>query len=335
MIFYYHLGYVIELPASRLGEYAVTFYILAAGISYLTFSGGSEGSNWNYFKRRARAILPTYWLVNGALYLISFFIHSNLQRPFSFMEFILSFAGVSQYFGIRYLTTSMWFIPFVLQLYLVLPLLRDLLLHKNGVVFMGVAGAISLLFNFFTVHLWPDAAMNICRNWSPLFRLPEICLGLAVGAAIAGKISRQKLVITWGVFGLTELSFHYGLVNSNEYVSHLSLWGTLQAGLVVLIAWLLQSLLSATREDAGDLLRECGKASFPFFLIHAAGLAYVGQRFGWTGRFYAYFAVCWLISFVWAASKRSSGSLTSETQVPQVFASRLQGEKTVTPAIRA
>src|ERR1051325_3757039 len=122
-ILYYHIGPSTRFPLAAYGEFAVTFFILLAGGSYVCFSRASvENSRgyWNLLRHRFWTIFPTYAVVNAGLYLLSFVYPSASGRPFTMMEFVLSTVGVSQYFGFVYESSVMWFFPFILQVYMLL-----------------------------------------------------------------------------------------------------------------------------------------------------------------------------------------------------------------------
>jgi peptidoglycan/LPS O-acetylase OafA/YrhL len=302
-VFYFHVGLQTGYPLSRWGEYAVAMFILLSGVAYTGFSSlrPTDGPSYaRYVAARIKAILPVWIAINGAIYLASFCYPSALGRPFTFPEFLLSCAGLSQYFGHRYLSTVMWFVPFILQAYFLFPLLDPVLDRVPAALMIVLAYALSLPLMALVYEYWPLYATEICRNWSVLFRLPEVCLGVALGRGIFRRCRPREAVAALAAFAAVSLAL--ATVCSNHFPAQayvLSLpWNGLVVTAVITVAALLVAAAGGSRLNPG-LLRLLGAASFPFFLAHGAGIRFIhchsaSGAAGWP----VYFLLCWALAVV-------------------------------------
>ena len=134
-IFYFHVGVNTHYPLSQYGHYAVGFFIVLAGVAYLNFSRTRVTdlrTCLHYFFNRLWALFPIFLAVNLLIFAASYVYPSGLGRPYSAGELVLSSLGLSQYFGYRYLSVVMWFVPFILQVYLLLPVVHWLLREREA-----------------------------------------------------------------------------------------------------------------------------------------------------------------------------------------------------------
>ncbi len=300
-IFYYHVGISAGYAFSAWGEYGVSCFIIFSAFSYFYFSSvrpHDAPSYWKFFFRRLRSIFPLFLVVNVALFGVSFFYPSATGERFSLLDFLLSTSGLSQYLGFRYLTRTMWFIPFIVQAYLLLPWLDRAIDKLRPSLGLAAAYALSASLSIVVFVLWPAQASEICRNWSPVFRLPELVLGAIIGQALANQITRRETTIAVLIYILGAALARFGprfADPSEEYISSLT-WNGLCATAAILavagsIHWALRRL------DRRPDFRTWGQASFGFFLIHGAGILFVYRHFGgqplpWI----VYYFVCWIIA---------------------------------------
>ncbi len=297
-IFYYHVGLVTTYRFSEWGEYAVACFIMISGVAYTCFSSVQPDdlpSYHRYLVGRFKAVFPMFVVINVVIFLLSFFYPSALGRPFSFLELVLSSAGLSQYFGFRFLSKVMWFIPFILQAYLLFPFLVGLLKRIPAPWIVLAAFAFSLAATSAVFLYRPQSALEICRNWSVLFRLPETCLGLIIGQTICQQRNLKAGYAALLLFSLvscvlaTAVAPRFG----PDAIYVLSLpWRGL---LVTLVVVALSSVaMVITRKPALNLIRLLSTASFPFFLLHGIAILFVYHHVGaakaaWLG----YFLFCW------------------------------------------
>jgi peptidoglycan/LPS O-acetylase OafA/YrhL len=304
VIFYFHVGLFSSLPLSFYCEKAVEYFVILAGVTYLLFSrppAPGAGGYFAYIKRRLAALLPMFLLVNVLLYAGGFVFASELGRHFRFVEFLASASGISLYLHWKYMSTVMWFMPFIVQVYLLLPWIDWLARRWHPVTLMLVAfGSSALLAQTIAHFIHPSLEAGlIYKNWSPLFRLPEVCLGIILGRAALQPEGGKATLLAVGLYGLLPFAAVWLTplyLPEAGFVVPLILFGA--AGV---LTWRWQRL-------PAHWLRRWGTASFPFFLIHAAPLATLSHRFHnhlvvWL----AYYIVCWLgavgMTLVWERFK--------------------------------
>ena len=300
-IFYFHVGLFCSVPLSFYAEEGVEYFIFLAGISYVLFST-SKPSRLDefpdYLKKRFVSLFPMYLLINLGVFLGSFLHSSRLGRPFSGLEFLASAAGISQYIGWRYLTAPMWFVPFIMQVYLLLPLIDWVLQRANAVWVILAATVISWLLALWlsvSMHSDVDHLCWTCKMWSPVFRLPDVCVGVILGRLmLVGTRGRRTGLAAILLFGL--LSWLSGLPQSKLVfvIFHLPFSGFVTPGILYGLTFVCLPIFSLM---GTKLLRVLGRATLPFFLIQCAPLQAIGHQFGhqpviWV----AYFFVCWILA---------------------------------------
>lgn len=300
-IFYYHIGLYCHVSLSLYAEQAVEYFIFLAGISYVLFSKAKPSrfaEFADYLFKRFISIFPVYLLINLGIYLGSFLHASNLGRPFSVLEFLSSTAGISQYIGWRYMTTPMWFIPFIMQVYLLLPLVDWILQRTNAIMVILAATGISyLLVLWLTVSIHTDSnyLLQICKCGSPIFRLPDVCVGVILGRIMLpgarGRLTGLAAILLFGF-----LSWLSGLTRDKLILEmfHLPFSGFVTPGILYGLTFICLPIFSlmGTR-----LLRLLGRATLPFFLIQCPALIAVSHKFGqYPVIWVAYFFICWILA---------------------------------------
>ena len=299
VIFYFHVGLLRQCPLSTYGEFAVEYFIIVSGVSYILFSStrpSTPSEYVEYIKKRLASLFPVFCLVNVVLYLGSFYYPSELGRPYRFVEFLASTTGASMYLGWKYMSTVMWFMPFIMQVYLLIPLVDWWARRINPIVLLLVAFCLSCLF----AHMVPFfvkedmAAKLVCKNWSPIFRLPEVCVGVIVGRSSLMRCDYWKGMMAVAVFGIVSLLV--SLLTSANVISHLYMpW----SGFIVpVILFGASALISPILRSANaKIIRLLGLSSFFFYLSHASPLAAISSRFGnQISTWVSYYLACWFVA---------------------------------------
>ncbi len=303
-IFYFHVGVNTHYPLSQYGHFAVGFFIVLAGVAYLCFSRThvtDRGSYFRYFGDRLLALFPIFIIVNLLIFAASYVYPSGLGRPYNVGELILSSLGISQYFGYRYLSVVMWFVPFILQVYLLLPLIEWLLSRIQPVIVLIAAFLLSFALTIPVCFYFPEKAEEICSNWTPIFRLPEVVLGVFLGMFFNKRARLTSGIVFLAIYMVAS----FCLMQSVRYfpipevVSALPWAGFLLGVLITAIAVLMFVALSWSAHIRS--FRLLGNASFPFFLIHGVAIRFIYAKFGtnifiWLG----YFLVGWCVAITLA-----------------------------------
>ena len=320
-VFYYHVGLVTQYRFSEWGEYAVATFILISGIAYACFSSVQPHDlpSFNrYVATRIKAIFPMFIALNGLIFLASFLYPSALGRPFSILEFFLSSTGLSQYFGFRYVSKVMWFIPFILQAYLLFPLITSLLNRISAVWIILIGFAVSLSASALVFRYFPQSALGICRNWSVIFRLPETCMGIVIGTTILQRRDLKGGLAALGLFAVASLVL--ATVVSSRFEQAAYILSLPWRGLVVtsgIAALATAAAQVVTPRRAVDWSRLLGTASFPFFLIHGVAILFVYHRAGTApGAWLCYFVFCWVEAIVFTLAFRFAGQARRQNRHP-------------------
>lgn len=300
-IFYFHIGLFGSLPFSTAAEKAVEYFIILAGVSYILFSKNQPSCPaqfGDYLKKRWLSLFPVYLLINLGVFFGSFLYTSGLGRHFSVPELLASTVGLSQYIGWRYLTAPMWFVPFIMQVYVLLPLLNWILRRVSPIVVVLSATVISWLLAFWVSVAVPLDQMHlcwICKMWSPLFRLPDVCVGLILGRMmLPGARQRWAGLAAIFLFGLLSWLREFPQPAMGFAIFYLPVEGFVTPLILFGLTFLCRPLFCPL---GARFLRLLGRATLPFFLLQCAPLLAVEHVFGHrTLVWLAYFLACWLLA---------------------------------------
>ena len=117
-------------------------------------------------------------------------------------------------------------------------------------------------------------------NWSPIFRLPEVVLGVYVGMVFGRKMRFQGEGVFLALYAAASFcQMEAGeLLAMPETVAALT-WAGLVVGVIVAAAAVL--LFVVLSRSAGlESFRWLGNAAFPFFLIHGVAIRFLYARYG-------------------------------------------------------
>src|SRR5205085_2172565 len=218
----------------------------------------------------------------------------------------LSAFGLSQYFGQPYLSEVFWFIPFIVQVYVIIAVFGRRLLKLNWALFFLVGACVSGLA-IFALDAIMGTGLTEMRKWSPLLRLPEVGFGFMTAAILTGELSPKQyatnVLLYLGFVGL--LACCSFIEPRAAYLFSYPLIGLGITALITLIC-LPVSWLTDRTDVTKRHLRFLGRATFPFFLIHGAGLRFLynkfdGQPIAWVGYLLACIALALLLEFVFSA----------------------------------
>ena len=295
-ICYYHLGLFLPLPLSAEGEYAVATFLLLAISSAVAFSLPKHAAlnPWSYLGARLGRLLPLYVFVNVSIYAASFFIPSKLGRPFTVIELVLSSLGLSQYFGHRYLSEVFWFVPFVIQVYVLIAFGHRGIERLRGWWLLPAAFVLYWL-EILAAEIWTAHPHQIIRDWSPLLRPAEVLFSVQGGLWLTGRLPDRafagRLVLYTALAGiLAALGAWQGGAGELTYLYMLPLHGLVVSLVILGAAWLCARLVAS---DAAGWWRRLGRATYPFYLIHGMAIAAIFHRFGASpGVWLGYLVVC-------------------------------------------
>jgi peptidoglycan/LPS O-acetylase OafA/YrhL len=292
-IFYYHIGLNLRLPLSGWGEYSVTTFLLLAIMAAVAFSlpkYANELRPGPYLWARLGRLMPLYLFVNVAVYGISFVVPSRLGRPFTVGELLLSSLGLSQYFGYRYLSLVFWFIPFIIQVYVLIAFGNAYIERLRNWWWLPVAFGLFWL-EILVVGAVSQQPLSVLRNWSPLFRPAEMLLGVQSGLWMTGRLPGRAFAGQLGLYaGLSGLLACGAIYDQRlAYAYTLPLSGAIVTAAVVGVAWLLGR---GPQVISAPLWRRLGRATYPFYLIHGLAILFLFHRFGSSAAIWLGYAAC-------------------------------------------
>lgn len=304
-LFYWHVGIYTHWPGFRLGSWATGVFISTATFCAVRYSrdraallSGIPSHGFRFFRHRFWDLYPTYVFVTLLIFFGSF-LHpaTGHTHPFSVTDLALNLLMLSQYAGKDYFTAPMWFLPVILQVYLLIPLLvRFVNRPKTGLAGCALISTVACL----AVHAAaPDRAVSICNTWSPIFRLTPVFLGLVLGL-LPDRRALPGILLTVALCALARLALVPFFPNLEPTFARPAHFLFALGGLTGVALLLTRSASASPRFPR--LITQLGRASFPFFLIHGVLIAFLWNHFGNSAALWgAYFVACWLVSLGFVA----------------------------------
>ncbi|HEY8902203.1 MAG TPA: acyltransferase [Chthoniobacterales bacterium] len=304
LLFYYHTGIATKWPLYEYATFASGTFIALAGYCAVRYSRYREALRnptirnvGQYFFDRFLSVYPAYAAITLILFAGSYLYPARGESgPFTLPELACNLLMINQYVGMRYFTEPMWFVPFILQLYLLMPALYFLAIRLSG---LGIAVcSLASLGACIAVHfIDPVHAGMICKDWSPVFRLAPAFLGIATGVYPSAGVF-VFLLLAWlacsgARFAL--LPWFPGL----EAVFVRSFYSAIAFVLLLTPAAVASRIIEHCGKFARDMVTLMGKATLPFFLSHGMLIHFLWAHFGRAyGIWIAYFVCCWIWSIL-------------------------------------
>jgi peptidoglycan/LPS O-acetylase OafA/YrhL len=319
LLFYFHTGITVHWYSFQWAGYVTGTFIPITTYCALKWSRhrhqlltGNFSSAKGFIRDRFLGLYPIYAFFCLLIFLGSYLHASEGQSgPFSPGELGVSLLMINQFLGMEFFTNPMWFVPFVLQIYLLVPVLARFAKFPA----MGMAGctAISLILCITVSKLSGDLTYRICNSWSPLLRLPLVFLGVTFATAKPRQAWISFAVFAGGVLlGLLLRPLFPAL----DYVLMKRLYSML-AMILIFTTGLCMGYLMRKCLKSWDWLSLMGQATMPFFLSHCVMIRFIYGKWGgsplvWTG----YFVCCWLGSIVfvkiWSAMVQKIATLRAK-----------------------
>lgn len=165
--------------ALQFGHLSVGMFIILSGaglaLSHYSLGRAAEQGYWRrFYAKRLVRLLPLYWLA----VLASFGYAYYLSRPVSLKGMAASMLLMQNYYGpwlaeLALVNSPLWFVPVILALYLLFPVLVKLR-DGLGELWFAIFSVVLSLF-FFNTFVW----------LFPLSRIGEFGLGIVLGARLA------------------------------------------------------------------------------------------------------------------------------------------------------
>lgn len=234
-----------------LGFAGVDIFILLSAMGlYVSLNKEETPSLLSFYLRRARRILPTFWLIVG-LYSLYLVIRGRIGWG------VLAWNLSTLYYWFHIDGAFNWYIPAVLAFYALAPLYARLLRRCR---FPGWLTAAMFPISYGIYRLSIPVRLNYTEDF--ICRLPAFALGMYVGRQLSGKQAPQKLcqiggsAVGWVVTALRLLN--------KFYISPCYLIGAQLLPGTLLLAWLTERFPGGPRRA----LRRVGESSLEIYLIN-------------------------------------------------------------------
>ena len=245
------------------GHFGVQLFIFLSAYGVTMAYSDIRGERLEFFFSRLKKIYPAFLLAIGAwlaLYLLLDVLQdrkstAEVLRIFQLRLFDVSkvIFGVHNFFpGHHYpVVGPWWFIPFIVQFYLLWALFGGRLSACSRRALMGL-GMAGIAFNYLAVP-FAEAKFRINLLYSPLGHIPEIVLGI-YWAKYGVVLSRKFVLCSFVIFIGSSLS--------------LSVWPLHHITALVLMLWLAGAVLSCQSGSMERFLYYLGAYSMPLFLVN-------------------------------------------------------------------
>lgn len=283
----------LDLPANVLryvgwcGDQGVELFLILSGIGLALGYARGRGpfDTPAFYRRRLLRLYPTWW---GAHVLLLLFAIPLALPTGGMKAFGLSLLGLRLTPGTLYTPVpAWWFVPLLLQLYLLFPLLRALLLRLGPWRFLLLVLAVTLPLRALGLWWFSQHQQGYLDAWSRgaigLTRLPEFAFGMALGHAWANAPERVEAALRAPRTLLAAaLLYCLGLAASFTLLGMAPALLLLGAGALVLLLRL-WPLLARAAPPFAALLRWAGAHSFSLYLVHHPLILHLVPQHGLRG----------------------------------------------------
>jgi peptidoglycan/LPS O-acetylase OafA/YrhL len=260
------------------GAQGVGVFILFSGfgLSYSLVKRGRIETSWGlWYKRRLARLFPVYWLAH-LIFLVSPF--AVLHDPIDY-RFLLSFLGDRVYPLDKmffYLVPAWWFLGLLIELYIVFPLLFNLMQRMGWVKYLGMCILLCAASRYVLGSLleangyYEMGAFFGCRLW-------EFGAGMAMGKLMAEspEWTLGKLLSRKGVFAGIIL-YTLGFFAYQPNFLHIFSDGLTAMGLSLVLIKV--GYLFDRVPGLGRWLAQAGVYSYSIYLFHQPYVIYVGEK---------------------------------------------------------
>ncbi|HYA42414.1 MAG TPA: acyltransferase [Syntrophobacteraceae bacterium] len=260
------------------GAQGVGVFILASGfgLTYSLVIRGGVRDSWSiWYGRRLRRLLPVYWLAH-LVFLVSPF--AVLHDPVDY-RFLLSFLGDRVYPVDKmffYFVPAWWFLGLLIELYIVFPLLYELMQRLGPVKYLGLCILSSSAARYIMGSVlqangyYEMGAFFVCRLW-------EFGAGMALGklAAESPDVTLGRLLCWKGFFsGL--IIYILGVLAYQPNCLSIFSDGLTAMGLSVMLIQAAYRLNMAP--CLGKTFVRAGAYSYGIYMFHQPYVIYAGEK---------------------------------------------------------
>ena len=177
-------GIISAIPqlVASMGGIGVHIFIIASGMGLALSIKGGDLKLVEFLKKRVFRILPHYWVLLLGIFLIKL-IQGDVIHYF---DWLTHFLGIHTFFpAFTYsISTPLWFIGVIFQLYLLFPILYRLIKKLHPAIFILLIVVAQVLLNTFFVQLFDGGRF-----------FTEFILSFSAGIYLGNLINTGKLKI--------------------------------------------------------------------------------------------------------------------------------------------
>lgn len=168
-----------------LGDFGSSLFFIVSGAS-LALTTPPEQSPWQFYKKRAKAVYPLFWLAWVVCFSIRFISQPGYYAGAKTVTLVLTFLGLDNFavaagwVGMDFACVGEWFLGSILFLYLLFPLLQRAL-RKSPLLTWAVTLAVCIPIH---MHGW-DAGLVAVHIPEFLFGMTFLTLKDQVKAVLA------------------------------------------------------------------------------------------------------------------------------------------------------
>jgi peptidoglycan/LPS O-acetylase OafA/YrhL len=252
-----------------LGDSGVALFLIASGfgLTWGLLHRSREAIDWRQFlRRRLMRIYPLWWLTHGG-FVVSWLVTGWGLSPGDPRTW-LSASGLRLLPGMPYyFAPAWWFVPLLLQLYLLYPLLWQALERSNPRLFVLCCCLLSWSLKAIGMTYF----LKVGMLWNPgilaLVRLPEFALGMVLAVQMKECPDRLHHRLTRPGLLLAGVGLVLGSIAIGLFWLGVTVFSTgMGLGLFLIFYGLLDRL--APIPVLQSLLKTVGQQSYGLFLVH-------------------------------------------------------------------
>ena len=258
-------GNVFNIVSNEyLGPIGVSLFLIISGAA-LMYSYQTDLYILDFFKRRFWTIYPVFWTGFIIAFLFTFYMNKTINHDASNWTIILTILGIDGYTNRivpNFFLVGEWFLGFILQFYLIFPILRRFVIKKPKafLIVIFTLYVLSIMFN----EQW----YGLVGYPSLLSRLPEFVFGMYFIYYIKNVKTFQFICAVFVVMSLIVGSFDIGSIMVTTLLG---------MGTFILFVYLAQKVKNGKVKTIFSFI---SKYSFTSIIANQLTMVYVIRNFG-------------------------------------------------------
>lgn len=257
------------------GDQGVQLFLIVSGFGLtwglLARYGKTALPLRSFYLRRMERIYPLWWACHIFFGILALLIPAFGITPVSF-HFILSLLGIRVTPGqLYYFSGAWWYVPLLLQLYFVYPILWSLARRRGPLALLVFAGGGSLLIRGIGLFLLKDSGYLDAWSRGAIFvtRLPEFVVGVSLAVWLYQDYARiHRWLHRPSTLMGALMMYGVGFVLSFDLLGMTAAPFLLGVGMFILL-YALFTRHTSLNETRSTIWVWLGEHSYSFYLIHS------------------------------------------------------------------